>query len=198
MSTSAIIGFYGKANIGKTTLIVKIIEKLVKERYKVATIKNTDKNIKIDIEGKDTWKHKYAGAKLVALLSLSETDIMINKRMNITNIVNIISACEQFDIVLVEGARNLNIPKIKIGDEENKENTIMQYQNNFEEVMKIIKKEIEKNKKKHDISISINGKNVVLSEFPKEIIKNTLLGMLTSLKGIDQINEVKVHLKIPR
>jgi molybdopterin-guanine dinucleotide biosynthesis protein B len=198
MSKSAVIGFYGESNTGKTTIIVKIIEQLVKERYAVATIKNTDKNVNIDTEGKDTWKHQHAGAKLVSLSSLNETDFMINKRMDVNNIVDIIFACEPVDIVLVEGARNLNIPKIKIGSGENRDNTIMQYQDDFKEVIKIIKKEIDKKKKKHDVRIMVNGKKVALSEFTEEIIKNTLVGMLSSLKGIDQINEVEIHLRISR
>ena len=195
MSTSAIIGFYGESNCGKTTLIVKIIEQLVKERYTVATIKNTDKNVKIDTEGKDTWKHQHAGAKLVALSSPYETDLMINKRLDVNKIVDIIFAFEPVDIVLVEGARNPNIPKIKIGNGEKRDNTIMQYQDNFKDVMKIIKKEIDKKKKKHDISIVVNGKKVALSEFPAEIIRSALVGMLSSLKGIDQINEVAIQFK---
>jgi molybdopterin-guanine dinucleotide biosynthesis protein B len=198
MSTSALIGFYGKSNSGKTTLIIKIIEQLVKERYTVATIKNTDKNVKIDTEGKDTWKHQHAGAKLVALSSPYKTDLMINKRMDVNKIVDIIFACEPVDIVLVEGARNPNIPKIKIGNGEKRDNTIMQYQDDFEEVMKIIKKEIDKKKRKQKIKIEVNGKEIVLSEFPADIITGTLVGMLSSLKGIDQINEVAIHLKISR
>lgn len=198
MSISALIGFYGESNSGKTTLIIKIIEQLVKERYTVATIKNTDKNVKIDTEGKDTWKHQHAGAKLVALSSPYKTDLMINKRMDVNKIVDIIFACEPVDIVLVEGARNPNIPKIKIGNGEKRDNTIMQYQDDFEEVMKIIKKEIDKKKRKQKIKIEVNGKEIVLSEFPADIITGTLVGMLSSLKGIDQINEVAIHLKISR
>ena len=198
MSTSALIGFYGESNSGKTTLIIKIIEQLVKERYTVATIKNTDKNVKIDTEGKDTWKHQHAGAKLVALSSPYETDLIINKRMDVNKIVDIIFACESVDIVLVEGARNPNIPKIKIGNGEKRDNTIMQYQDDFEEVMKIIKKEIDKKKREQKIKIEVNGKEIMLSEFPADIITGTLVGMLSSLKGIDQINEVAIHLKISR
>jgi sulfatase maturation enzyme AslB (radical SAM superfamily) len=69
----------------------------------------------------------------------------------------------------------------------------MQYQDDFEEVIKIIKKEIDKKKKKHDISIVVNGRKVALSEFPAEIIKSTLVGMLSSLKGVDQINEIEIR-----
>ncbi len=74
----------------------------------------------------------------------------------------------------------------------------MQYQDDFEEVMKIIKKEIDKKKRKQKIKIEVNGKEIMLSEFPADIITGTLVGMLSSLKGIDQINEVAIHLKISR
>ena len=83
LSSGKKIGIVGRTGSGKTTLIIKIIEQLVKERYTVATIKNTDKNVKIDTEGKDTWKHQHAGAKLVVLSAPYETDFMINKKMEV-------------------------------------------------------------------------------------------------------------------
>ena len=81
MSRNAVIGFYGESKSGKTTLIVKIIKQLKKDGLTVATIKKTDKNIEVDIEGKDTWKHRQAGATLVVLSSANNTDIMIGKKM---------------------------------------------------------------------------------------------------------------------
>ncbi len=195
MSMDAVIGFYGDSKSGKTTLIIKIIEQLTKDGYNVATIKKTDRNVEIDTEGKDTWKHRHAGAKLVVLSSPYETDLMINKRIETKTIVDIISAFGVLDIVLVEGARDPSIPKIKIGNGKERYNTIMQYQDDLEGVMKIIKKEIDKKKRKESISIVINGKKVALSEFPADIIKSTLVGMLSSLKDIDQINEVSIRFK---
>jgi len=195
MSMTTVIGFYGDSKSGKTTLIIKIIERLTKDGYNVSTIKKTDKNVEIDTEGKDTWMHRHAGAKLVVLSSPHETDLMINKRTETKKIVDIISAFGVLDIVLVEGASDPSIPKIKIGNGKERDNTIMQYQDDLEGVMKIIKKEIDKKKRKESISIVINGKKVALSEFPADIIKSTIVGMLSSLKDIDQINEVSIRFK---
>ena len=56
-----VVGFYGKSNSGKTTLVTKLIEKLSNEGFKVASVKMTDKEISIDSKQKDTWKHSKAG-----------------------------------------------------------------------------------------------------------------------------------------
>jgi molybdopterin-guanine dinucleotide biosynthesis protein B len=195
MLAPAIIGFYGSSNSGKTTLIVKTVKYLVKNGYRIATIKKTDKNIPLDIEGKDTWLHGKAGASITVLSSNNSTDIMIYDKMEINDIIKSIISCGSVDVILVEGATDLNIPKINLGSDEKRDNTILEYYNNFTDVIKVIEKEIEK-KKDIDISIIINGDEIVLSEFPREIIKNTLVGMLSILKGVDQINDIEIYFKI--
>jgi len=44
-----------------------------------------------------------------------------------------------------------------------------------------------------DISIKVNGKNIPLSEFPAEFIKNSICGMLRTLKGVDEIKDVEIR-----
>jgi len=46
-----------------------------------------------------------------------------------------------------------------------------------------------------DIIINVNGKKIMLSEFPSEFIKSTIIGMLKSLKGIDKIEYVEIKFK---
>ena len=197
MSDAVIFGFYGSSNTGKTTLIVKIIEKLTKEGYKVATIKKTDKKIDIDKKGKDTWKHGQAGARLVVLSSSHETDFIVKKNMEIDDIIQNISEMGCYDAIIVEGAHVSSIPKIRMGDIEERDNTIGYYQDNFEDIFKLIKKEIDKKTvfDNQDISVRVNKKVVPLSEFPADIIKNGIIGMLKSLKGVDKINEVEISFK---
>lgn len=197
MSQPAVFGFYGSSNTGKTTLIVKIIEKLTKEGYKVATIKKTDKKIDIDKKDKDTWKHGQAGARLVVLSSSHETDFIVKENMKIDDIIQNISEMGYYDAIIVEGARDKNIPKIRLGDMDERDNTIGYYQDNFEEIFKLIKKDIDKKTvfDNQDIGVRVNKKVVPLSEFPADIIKNGILGMLKSLKGVDKIDEVEIRFK---
>lgn len=44
----------------------------------------------------------------------------------------------------------------------------------------------------NDITIKVNGKNIPLSEFPAEFIKNSICGMLKTLKGVDEIKSVEI------
>lgn len=47
-----------------------------------------------------------------------------------------------------------------------------------------------------DMNIKVNGKNIPLTEFPEDIIKNAILGMLKSLKGIEKIEDVEINFSV--
>lgn len=64
-----IVSIVGRSNSGKTTLIEKIIPLLVKKGYRIATVKHCSHGFEMDKEGKDTWKHKKAGAKTIVAVS---------------------------------------------------------------------------------------------------------------------------------
>src|SRR2546426_11060413 len=59
----------GRSNSGKTTLIERLIPELVREGYRVATIKHAGHGFDLDTEGKDSWRHKQAGAHTVIVMS---------------------------------------------------------------------------------------------------------------------------------
>jgi molybdopterin-guanine dinucleotide biosynthesis protein MobB len=196
MKNPIVFGFYGESNSGKTKLIENIVEKLTQDNLKVATIKKTDKKIGIDTEGKDTWKHNKAGAEIVVFSSPIETDVIIKKHIPVKEIIQYISDLGIYDVILVEGAVELEISKIRLGAVIKRENTIFDYQNNLEEIIKLIKKEINLQPiSKEKISIFVNGNAVQLSEFPAEIIHNTIIGMIKSLKGVAKIEQVKIQIK---
>jgi molybdopterin-guanine dinucleotide biosynthesis protein B len=139
-----IIGIYGKSNIGKTTLIVNIINQLSDEGFKVATVKITDKKIGMDVEEKDTYRYKKAGSELAVFSSPIETDFLHIKKIETNKIYEHIEKFGKYDIILVEGARDKNIPKIRLGDIKKRQNTIYTYCGDINEVFKIIKKIINK------------------------------------------------------
>ena len=66
-----ILSFVGRSNSGKTTLIERVIPELVRAGYKVATVKHAGHGFDLDTEGKDSWRHKQAGASL-SLIHISE------------------------------------------------------------------------------------------------------------------------------
>ena len=113
-----VIGICGYHNSGKTTLIEKLIRRLRNEGYKIATIKNIPKKFSIDTEGKDTWKHRHAGASVVVASSPDETAFIFKRGMELKEIADILNELVHPDIILVEGHKRERIPKISVGDIE--------------------------------------------------------------------------------
>lgn len=198
MKNPVVFGFYGESNTGKTSLIVKIIKQLTNEKFKVATVKITDKNIGIDTEGKDTWKHNQAGSTIVVLSSPLETGFIIKQNKNTEFILQHIAELTDCDVVLIEGANDPRTPKIRLGKNiQERENTIISYDGKLDSIIELIKGKIEKRKNNETgkVVVRINGKQIPLTEFPSEFIKRTIIGMIGSLKGVDKINKVEIYLK---
>ncbi len=195
MSIPTVFGIYGNSEIGKTTLIEHLVSQLTKEGYTVATIKQTKKAISLDTMNKDTWRYHDAGAELVVFSSQYETDFLLYKTLSFSEIIRRISNFGCYDLVLVEGANDSNIPKIQLGACKKRNNTIASYKGNVKEILTLIKRELKKKPLLLRLSISVNGKNISLTEFPEQIIKSTIVGMLGSLKGVQDINEVTIELK---
>jgi molybdopterin-guanine dinucleotide biosynthesis protein MobB len=195
MSAPMVFGVYGDSDSGKTTLIVHLVSQLTKEGYKVATIKRTKKAISMDMEHKDTWRHRDAGASLVVFSSLCETDFLLNKDMSTSEIIRRISVFGCYDLILVEGADDVNIPKIQLGAGKKRSNTIASYRGNIKEIVTLIKIELKRKSSSQRLSIAVNGKNIPLTEFPEQIITHTIIGMLGSLKGVSDIDEATIELK---
>jgi molybdopterin-guanine dinucleotide biosynthesis protein MobB len=68
-SVIPIVSIVGRSNSGKTTLIEKLIIELRRRGYRVGTIKHNSHGFDIDHEGKDSWRHKKAGAQVTVIAS---------------------------------------------------------------------------------------------------------------------------------
>jgi molybdopterin-guanine dinucleotide biosynthesis protein MobB len=194
MSTPTVFGIYGDSDTGKTTLIVKLVTHFTKEGVRVATVKQTKKSLSLDTEGKDTWRHHGAGSHLVVFSSACETDFLFHQAMNTSDILQKIKEFGSYDLVFIEGADDPTIPKIQVGASEIRKNTIAQYKNNFNDVVNVIKKGIKIEQSSQQLRVIVNGKNVQLTEFPEHIITNTIMAMLASLKGVQNISEFTIQL----
>jgi molybdopterin-guanine dinucleotide biosynthesis protein MobB len=145
-----VIGLYGFSNSGKTSLIFKIIRKLEMDGFKCAVIKQTDKSISSEPQGKDTHGYRAAGAKVTSFASMSETNFVLANKMGILEIVEKISIIDKVDLIIIEGALDAEIEKIRLGDIPKRENTIYDYINDFEKLYKLLINKLRNN---------INGKN---------------------------------------
>lgn len=102
------------SNVGKTTIICKIVEELKNRQYKVATIKHHHRgDFEIDIPGKDSWKHAQAGADIVVLSSMSKI-AKIEKTQYEHSLDEILKSINDVDIILTEGYRDEDKFKIEV------------------------------------------------------------------------------------
>ena len=113
-----IISVVGKTNSGKTTLIEKIIPELKKRGYKVGAIKHDVHQFEIDYEGKDTWRMTQAGAETVVIASDKKMGMV--KRLNSEYTLDKIAEWlfPDVDIVITEGYKKQNKPKIEVNRKE--------------------------------------------------------------------------------
>jgi len=138
MKEPRVIGFYGLSGSGKTTLIERICRDLAARGIRFAVIKQSDKAIRMDQPGKDTYRFQEAGAGVVALASRIETDLIINRALSISEIVTMIKTTGDVDLVIVESCNDPTIPKIRLGDIEERENTVLTYDNDYQKLLDLI------------------------------------------------------------
>lgn len=109
-----IISIVGKSGSGKTTLIEKLIPELKKRGYRVGTIKHNVHGFQIDHEGKDSWRHKKAGADLTVISSTHLVALIedVDRDMSIDEIRE--KYVKNVDIILSEGFKGNPFPKIEV------------------------------------------------------------------------------------
>lgn len=98
---------------GKTTVMERLIAELTVKGWRVGAIKNDAHRMKIDYEGKDSWRFAQAGAWSVAVLSPESYAVIQRVESSVTP--NFIAAqLKGVDIILIEGFRYGDKPKIEV------------------------------------------------------------------------------------
>jgi len=117
--TPPIVCFVGRSNSGKTTLIERLIPELTQAGYRVATIKHAGHGFDLDTEGKDSWRHKRAGASQVVVLSKGSLAMFadVHEELPIEEVrdrfVN-----DSIDLIIAEGWKSQGFPKVVVVREE--------------------------------------------------------------------------------
>ena len=106
----------GAHESGKTTVAVKLIEALVKEGLKVGSLKHTDHEYDTDVPGKDSQRHKAAGAEPAILVAGRKS--AVHRHAHEKPALSVFLEGEyglgSCDVVVVEGYRDEAYPKIEV------------------------------------------------------------------------------------
>ena len=107
-----IICIVGRSQSGKTTLIEKLIPELKQRGYHIGTIKHSHHIFDFDKSGKDSWRHKDAGADTVIIASPGKIAMVKNDHQGTLD--NLKHYFDDLDLLITEGYKKENKPKIEV------------------------------------------------------------------------------------
>ena len=109
-----VYGVIGWKNAGKTTLVERLVAEITGRGFAVSTLKHTHHGVDVDRPGKDSHRHRAAGAHQVILASSARWALMTELRGGPeTPLETLIGKLDPVDLVLVEGWKRDDHPKIE-------------------------------------------------------------------------------------
>lgn len=109
-----VYGVVGWKNAGKTTLVERLVAEIAGRGFSVSTIKHTHHRVDVDQKGKDSWRHRQAGARQVILSSSARWALMTELRgAPEATLDELIAHLAPVDLVLVEGYKRDRHPKVE-------------------------------------------------------------------------------------
>lgn len=110
-----VFGVAGYSGSGKTTLLEKVLPLVTATGLRVSVIKHTHHQFDIDRPGKDSFRHRQAGATEVLLASSSRWVLMNELRgAREPSLAEYLARFSPCDLVLVEGFKNEAVPTLEV------------------------------------------------------------------------------------
>ena len=208
------VSIVGQSGSGKTELLERLIAEFTKRGYRVAAVKHSQQELDVDKPGKDSWRLARAGGEAVVVVSPGR--LLFTRRLEeeprIEEILRLIGS--GFDLVLIEGFRKGKAPKIevhrkKIGGEllcsVKALSAVVTDEPLDVDVPQLspgdtgaIADFIEQNfvsPARGDTVLFVNGRQIFIKQFIKDVIARTVIAMVSTLKGVGEIKEVDISIK---
>ncbi len=110
-----VYGVVGWKNWGKTKLVERLVAEITARGHSVSTVKHAHHAFDIDHEGKDSWRHRKAGAAQVLVASKQRWALMTELRGAPEPPLSLLLAqLSPVDLVIIEGFKGARGPKIEI------------------------------------------------------------------------------------
>lgn len=109
-----VYGVIGWKNAGKTGLMERLVSEICARGFSVSTVKHAHHSFDVDHPGKDSYRHRTAGAREVLLASRNRFALMHEMKGDAEpTLAELLSKLAPVDLVLVEGYKRDNHPKIE-------------------------------------------------------------------------------------
>jgi len=212
-----IICIVGASNSGKTTYLEKLIPALTQRGYRVGVIKHDAHAFEMDHEGKDTWRHRRAGAQTIAISSPTQVASIrtTDHELGLEEIVP--RYFWQEDVVITEGFKRSTYPKIEIFRSAIEEKPICEANDNLlavvtddpvaidvptysfaqvSAVADLIENRFLKERKKHRVLVTLDGKRLPMNDFVQDFFAGGIQGMLSNLRGWREAGKIDIHISM--
>ncbi|MHC3130335.1 MAG: molybdopterin-guanine dinucleotide biosynthesis protein B [Candidatus Bathyarchaeota archaeon] len=209
-----VVSIVGKTGSGKTQLIERLIPEFKRRGYRVATVKHSPGGMEVDKPGKDSWRFAEAGSDAVVVSSPDKLACIktVDHDSSIEEIWHLIGT--DFDLVLFEGFKKGKAPKIEAYRKELREDllcpaevlsaivtdevldiNVPQFPPSDTQAIADFIEKISIFQAKSTTSLFINGKQVFIKPFVKDIIAKALLAMVSTLKGVGEIKNLDISIR---
>ena len=210
-----IVSIVGTSDSGKTTLIEKLLPELILRGYKVATVKHDVHGFDVDREGKDSWRHKQAGAHTVVISSPQKLALIrdVDHDADLPELRD--KYIQDVDIILSEGFKRNSQPKIEVFRKERHRELLCTREDNLlaiasnqpfdigvpcfdlddaRGIVDLIEEKFLRGKEESPVQLKVNGKDISLSSFVRKSIIGTLRGMVSALKGCESPQSIEIRI----
>lgn len=109
-----IYGVIGWKNAGKTSLMERLVAEITGRGIRVSTVKHVHHDVDLDQPGKDSYRHRVAGATEVVLASADRFALMREHRGPEPDLPEILARMAPVDLILVEGYKRDAHPKVEV------------------------------------------------------------------------------------
>ncbi|MCQ8240208.1 molybdopterin-guanine dinucleotide biosynthesis protein B [Rhizosaccharibacter radicis] len=110
----AVLGIVGRSGSGKTTLIESLLPALRAAGLRVSTIKHSHHGVDLDPPGKDSRRHREAGAEEVLLATADRWTLLREEPDGLPPLPRLLARMTPVDLVLVEGFGRYPIPRLEV------------------------------------------------------------------------------------
>lgn len=112
MKVAGVVGF---RNAGKTVLVERLVRHLTARGFRVSTVKHAHHSVDLDTPGKDSWRHRAAGARQVILSSRARWALFAETGEDAEpSLAGLLARLDPVDLVIVEGYKRDRHPKIEV------------------------------------------------------------------------------------
>jgi len=109
-----VLSVIGRSNTGKTTILERLIPVLKSRGLRVGTINHHAGDFEIDREGKDSYRHKKAGASVSMITSSEKIGLVadVTQELTLSELVRLYM--RDIDLVITEGYKREHMPKLEV------------------------------------------------------------------------------------